>query len=71
MASLVGSALASSAVKGTLKILAKDRHILIPIASPSKTEILTKAELKKKVCDKPKQKKKRKSNLDRVLERFN
>lgn len=54
------------------KYIASGKMAVIPMDNPKDIKIYTEAELKKKYCNKPKVKvkKKRKTNLERLLERL-
>lgn len=80
MASTLGSIIANTGVnlsKGMYQLFARDRNVLIPLDNPTKTQVLSDIELKNKFCksktierNKKPPKKKRNSNLDRILERL-
>lgn len=53
------------------KIFVSDKNVLIPLGKPSDANIYTDEQLKKMYCKTPKpKKKKKKSNLEKLLERL-
>ena len=69
------SLIASAVGQKVYKIFAKDRNVLIPLDNISQTSILTDKQLKEKYkarepIREPVKKKKRKNNLDKILERM-
>jgi len=66
----MASAIAGIVANKAYKLLAKNRNVVIPLDDITNTKVMTDAEIKKEYCPPTKSMiKKRKSNLERVLER--
>jgi hypothetical protein len=64
----VTAAIAGTIAKKVFSLAAKDRNILIPLDDIKNTKIITDADLKKSICS-HNTNNKRKTNLEKVLER--
>lgn len=64
----MASAIAGGLALKAYKFFAKDRNVVIPLDNVRDTRVMTDSQIKKEFCPKPKPK--RKSNLQRAVDRM-